>query len=227
MESEKEKNSEVLEKEIETKDEIVHLLKSLKLKNESTKDNSESFSFDIPKDCNFSKALILFLKEEEDLKEYLSLTDDLEEAQKVVYEKLLLLGAEFENYKKRSLQEKTSASTYAKETVLKDILGFIGNFERGLILYKEANKETDFYKGMSAVYKEFDSFLEKNNITKIVCSNGDDFDPTFHEAIEVSPSEDIPKDKIINIIQEGYLINEKLFRPVLVIVSSGKGTDNE
>ena len=54
-----------------------------------------------------------------------------------------------------------------------------------------------------------------------------DFDPTFHEAIEVSPSEDIPKDKIINIIQEGYLINEKLFRPVLVIVSSGKGTDNE
>ena len=74
------------------------------------------------------------------------------------------------------------------------------------------------------LYKE--KFI-KNSIEKIKCSVDDEFDPTFHEALEVSKSDQIDKDKIINIIQDGYLIKDKLFRPTLVTVSSGKGDSDE
>ena len=95
------------------------------------------------------------------------------------------------------------------------------------LLYEKDNKDSSFYKGMSAVFKECDGFLKKNSIEKIKCSVDDEFDPTFHEALEVSKSDQIDKDKIINIIQDGYLIKDKLFRPTLVTVSSGKGDSDE
>ena len=227
MESEKENNVEVHNKEIKKKDDLGELLKNLNIKSESTKQNLESFSFDLSEDNDFPNGLIFFFKDNDSEAEYLSLVENLEEAQKAVNEKLLRLAAEFENYKKRSLQDKDSASNYAKETVLKEVLNFIDNFERGLILYEKDNKDSSFYKGMSAVFKECDVFLKKNSIEKIKCSVDDEFDPTFHEALEVSKSDQIDKDKIINIIQDGYLIKDKLFRPTLVTVSSGKGDSDE
>ena len=75
---------------------------------------------------------------------------------------------------------------------------------------------------MSAVFKECDTFLAKNNVKKIETNTNDDFNPSLHEAIEVKPSKDVGKDKIISVIQNGYLNNDKLLRPSLVSVSSGE-----
>ena len=69
--------------------------------------------------------------------------------------------------------------------------------------------------------------MEKNNIKKIQSKEGDSFDPSIHEAIEVKESSSIPKDKIINVIQNGYTINDKLFKPSIVVVSSGGGSSQE
>ena len=80
---------------------------------------------------------------------------------------------------------------------------------------------------MQAILKESDTLLLKNNIKKIQSKEGDNFDPSIHEAIEVKESSSIPKDKIINVIQNGYTINDKLFKPSIVVVSSGGGSSQE
>ena len=161
----------------------------------------------------------------EDVEAFLKLKDNLESAKKELNEKLLRLAAEFENYKKRNLIEKKQATYIAKENMLRDLLFFIDNFERGLNLYENTQKDTDFFKGMKSVEKDFQTFLEKNNIKKINVNTGDDFNPNFHQALELKKSDEFDSNKILEVIQTGYSLDDKLLRPSLVIVSSG--ADNE
>ncbi len=161
----------------------------------------------------------------EDVEAFLKLKDNLESAKKELNEKLLRLAAEFENYKKRNLIEKKQATYIAKENMLRDLLFFIDNFERGLDLYENTQKDTDFFKGMKSVEKDFQTFLEKNNIKKININIGDDFNPNFHQALELKKSDKFDSNKILEVIQTGYSLDDKLLRPSLVIVSSG--ADNE
>lgn len=161
----------------------------------------------------------------EDVEAFLKLKDNLESAKKELNEKLLRLAAEFENYKKRNLIEKKQATYIAKENMLRDLLFFIDNFERGLNLYENTQKDTDFFKGMKSVEKDFQTFLEKNNIKKININIGDDFNPNFHQALELKKSDEFDSNKILEVIQTGYSLDDKLLRPSLVIVSSG--ADNE
>lgn len=219
-------------KSINTKEKLLDLLKEINTQNEISYDDIEAFSFDLSKDKILKKGLILFLSDQDSLNEYLSLASDLKQAQKEVNEKLLRLAAEFENFRKRTTQEKIQASNYTKEVILKDILNILDSFERAnrffvpTVVQSSKNEsqnhiKSNFSKGIEAVFKECDTFLSKNNINQIETKEGDDFNPSIHEAIQVKESDNIKKDKIINIIQNGYRINDKLLRPALVTVSSG------
>ena len=187
----------------------------------SSSENEIVFKFnDKDKFTNF-----FTIVDDEDSDAFLKLKDGLEAAKKELNEKLLRLAAEFENYKKRNLIEKKQATYMAKENMLRDLLFFIDNFERGLKLYENSQKDTDFFKGMKSVEKDFQNFLEKNNIEKINISAGDDFDPNLHQALELKKSEKFGSNKILEVIQTGYRLDDKLLRPSMVIVSSG--ADNE
>lgn len=187
----------------------------------SSSENEIVFKFnDTDKSTNF-----FTIVDDEDSDAFLKLKDGLEVAKKELNEKLLRLAAEFENYKKRNLIEKKQATYVAKENMLRDLLFFIDNFERGLKLYENSQKDTDFFKGMKSVEKDFQNFLEKNNIEKININAGDDFDPNLHQAIELKKSEKFGSNKILEVIQTGYRLDDKLLRPSMVIVSSG--ADNE
>ena len=187
----------------------------------SSSENEIVFKFnDKDKFTNF-----FTIVDDEDSDAFLKLKDGLEAAKKELNEKLLRLAAEFENYKKRNLIEKKQATYVAKENMLRDLLFFIDNFERGLKLYENSQKDTDFFKGMKSVEKDFQNFLEKNNIEKININAGDDFDPNLHQAIELKKSEKFGSNKILEVIQTGYRLDDKLLRPSMVIVSSG--ADNE
>ena len=187
----------------------------------SSSENEIVFKFnDTDKSTNF-----FTIVDDEDSDAFLKLKDGLEVAKKELNEKLLRLAAEFENYKKRNLIEKKQATYVAKENMLRDLLFFIDNFERGLKLYENSQKDTDFFKGMKSVEKDFQNFLEKNNIEKININVGDDFDPNLHQALELKKSEKFGSNKILEVIQTGYRLDDKLLRPSMVIVSSG--ADNE
>jgi len=211
--------SEILS--LDTKDSLLKYLEKLKMKSEDVFPEFESYSFDLLNDEKNKKGMIFFFEDEDSIKEISSVFKGLEEAKKELNNKLLRFAAEFENFKKRVAQEKSQAASYIKDSIFRDLLNFIDNFERGLSLYKEKESNTDFYKGMKAVFKECDTFLVKNNIKKIDSKIGDIFDPTIHEAIEVKESDEFAKDQIVSIIQSGYLNNDKLLRPVMVSVSSG------
>jgi molecular chaperone GrpE len=211
--------SEILS--LDTKDSLLKYLEKLKMKSEDAFPEFESYSFDLLNDEKNKKGMIFFFEDEDSIKEISSVFKGLEEAKKELNNKLLRFAAEFENFKKRVAQEKSQAASYIKDSIFRDLLNFIDNFERGLSLYKEKESSTDFYKGMKAVFKECDTFLVKNNIKKIDSKIGDIFDPSIHEAIEVKESEEFAKDQIVSIIQSGYLNNDKLLRPVMVSVSSG------
>jgi molecular chaperone GrpE len=211
--------SEILS--LDTKDSLIKYLEKLKMKSEDAFPEFESYSFDLLNDEKNKKGMIFFFEDEDSIKEISSVFKGLEEAKKELNNKLLRFAAEFENFKKRVAQEKSQAASYIKDSIFRDLLNFIDNFERGLSLYEDKDSSTDFYKGMKAVFKECDTFLVKNNIKKIDSKIGDIFDPSIHEAIEVKESDEFPKDQIVSIIQSGYLNNEKLLRPVMVSVSSG------
>ena len=211
--------SEILS--FDTKDSLIKYLEKLKMKSEDAFPEFESYSFDLLNDEKNKKGMIFFFEDEDSIKEISSVFKGLEAAKKELNNKLLRFAAEFENFKKRVAQEKSQAASYIKDSIFRDLLNFIDNFERGLSLYEDKDSSTDFYKGMKAVFKECDTFLVKNNIKKIDSKIGDIFDPSIHEAIEVKESDEFPKDQIVSIIQSGYLNNEKLLRPVMVSVSSG------
>jgi molecular chaperone GrpE len=211
--------SEILS--LDTKDSLIKYLEKLKMKSEDAFPEFESYSFDLLNDEKNKKGMIFFFEDEDSIKEISSVFKGLEEAKKELNNKLLRFAAEFENFKKRVAQEKSQAASYIKDSIFRDLLNFIDNFERGLSLYEDKDSGTDFYKGMKAVFKECDTFLVKNNIKKIDSKIGDIFNPSIHEAIEVKESDEFPKDQIVSIIQSGYLNNEKLLRPVMVSVSSG------
>ena len=211
--------SEILS--LDTKDSLLKYLEKLKMKSEDAFPEFESYSFDLLNDEKNKKGMIFFFEDEDSIKEISSVFKGLEEAKKELNNKLLRFAAEFENFKKRVAQEKSQAASYIKDSIFRDLLNFIDNFERGLSLYEDKDSSTDFYKGMKAVFKECDTFLVKNNIKKIDSKIGDIFNPSIHEAIEVKESDEFPKDQIVSIIQSGYLNNEKLLRPVMVSVSSG------
>jgi molecular chaperone GrpE len=159
--------------------------------------------------------------EDEDIQSFEKLQKDLDLAKKEVNEKLLRMAADFDNYKKRNQIEKSQATFAAKENMLRDLLFFIDNFDRGLSLYHDTDKNSDFYKGMVSVQKDFLNFIEKNNINKIELNRGDEFDPNFHQALELKNSDEFENNKIIEVVQSGYTLDNKILRPALVIVSSG------
>jgi len=168
-----------------------------------------------------------FLKiiDTKDLDSFLKISQGLDSAKKELNEQLLRLAAEFDNYKKRSIKDGENLKNRAIEQLFNDVVFFVDNFERGLKIYEESNKDTDFYKGMKAVMKDFEKFIEKNNIKKIEILPGDIFDPNFHQAIELRESKEFQSNKVIEIIQPGYSLNDKLLRPVMVVVSSGEKSE--
>ncbi len=143
-----------------------------------------------------------------------------EEKQKVEKEKkeYLFLMAEFDNFRKRTVKEKSDIIKNATESAMKGILPIVDDFERGI----EANKSTDdpetLRQGMELIYNKFVKFLEQNGV-KPIESTGAEFNPDLHEAIAMVPVEDENmKGKVIDTPTKGYTINDKVHRHAKVAV---------
>ncbi len=152
--------------------------------------------------------------------------DMLKEAQCQAEEfkdKYLRAHAELDNARKRLIKEKEEYIKFANEDILSAILYVIDNFDRALEHMNGTQKVESILEGIKIIQKQFHSFLEQNGMKRIE-SLGKKFDPAVHEAIEhVETDED--KDSIVmEEIQAGYLLNDRLLRPAAVKV--GKKKDN-
>lgn len=146
----------------------------------------------------------------------------LEEAQQMVREekdKYLRLSAEFDNYRKRTLKEKAELIKNGAEKTLTAILPVLDDFERAL-KNMEASEETKAMKeGVELIFNKFQKVLGQEGLQKIE-TEGQAFDTDFHEAIALipAPSEDL-KGKILDCVQTGYMLNDKVIRHAKVAVA--------
>ena len=150
------------------------------------------------------------------------LANMLAEAQQMVNEerdKYLRLAAEFDNYRKRTLKEKAELIKNGGEKTLTAILPVLDDFERAL-KNMEATEATQAMKeGVELIFTKFNKVLAQEGLQKIE-TEGKDFDVDFHEAIALipAPSEDL-KGKILDCVQTGYMLNEKVIRHAKVAVA--------
>ena len=150
------------------------------------------------------------------------LADMLAEAQQMVVgerDKYLRLSAEFDNYRKRTLKEKAELIKNGGEKTLTAILPVLDDFERALKTM-EASEETKAMKeGVELIFNKFQKILGQEGLQKIE-TEGQAFDVDFHEAIALipAPSEDM-KGKILDCVQTGYKLNDKVIRHAKVAVA--------
>ena len=158
----------------------------------------------------------------EELTEEEKLAKELEDAQSAIEEqkdKYLRLSAEFDNYRKRTLKEKAELIKNGAEKTLTAILPILDDFERAL-KNLEATEETKAMKeGVELIFTKFQKVLQQEGLQAIE-TEGKDFDVDFCEAIALvpAPSEDL-KGKILDCVQTGYMLNDKVIRHAKVVVA--------
>jgi len=135
-------------------------------------------------------------------------------------DKYLRCIAEFENYRRRSNEEKANWIKMATQRFALEICEVADNFERALNQVSEDKKDDSFVKGMMMIAEQLKKVMEKEGITKIDAL-GKPFDPAIHDALAHIPSE-YDENTVAAVIQNGYMLYDKLLRPVRVAVSSGK-----
>jgi molecular chaperone GrpE len=145
------------------------------------------------------------------------------------YDLFVRLSAEFENFKKRSQREIEEFRKYANESIIKEILPVVDNLERAILSSSEdGNPDSCMVAGVELTLKEILKVFEKFGVTPVEAV-GNLFDPAYHQAVMQEPSEDCPENTVIKELQTGYMLRDRLIRPAMVAVSSGKSdkSDNE
>ena len=145
-----------------------------------------------------------------------------EQEAKESYDRLLRVSAEFENYKKRASREMEDFRKFSNQSLLKEMLSVVDNLELAMNStngHKAIDK--DLLQGLEMTHKEILKVFEKFNV-KPIDAKGQPFDPTFHEAVMQEETNDSPKNTVINELQRGYMIHDRLLRPSMVVVAKPK-----
>lgn len=132
--------------------------------------------------------------------------------------KYLYQAAEFDNYKKRTLREKADLIKTAAERTITDILPILDDMERAMDNMDKAHDLETLKKGVELVFDKLIKTLEKQGLKKIDTKDKD-FDTDFHEAIAMidAPTKE-QKGKVVDCVQNGYTLNDKVIRPAKVAV---------
>ncbi len=133
--------------------------------------------------------------------------------------------AEFENFRRRNMEERAQWIKNATQQLVLEICEVVDNFERALDAGKQEHQFESFLKGVELIHQQMLSTLKKEGVEKIEAM-GKEFDPMFHDAIAHMPSDE-DADIVCQVIQNGYIMNNRVIRPAKVIVSNGeKPTQN-
>ncbi len=145
---------------------------------------------------------------------------ELEAKQKDTYDRYVRSVAELDNYRKRTRKEIDDARTDAQSRVLREMLPVIDNLERALSAAgaAEATDGHGIIDGVRLVFRQFAQALERCNVTPVV-AKGAPFDPTQHEAVSQIETAETPPGSVVDVLQTGYRIGDRLLRPALVVVA--------
>ncbi|HLS20952.1 MAG TPA: nucleotide exchange factor GrpE [Bacillota bacterium] len=163
------------------------------------------------------------LEEDEEKKAEISveqLTEEIEQIKQEkaeLYDRMVRIQAEYENYKRRSLKERSEERKYKAQDLANELLPVLDNFERALqVETNEGNKQ--LYEGISMVYNQFKEALATQGIEEIV-AEGEPFDPNLHHAVMQVEDESKESNIVVEELQKGYKLNDRVIRPTMVKVN--------
>ena len=141
-----------------------------------------------------------------------------EELIKVEKDKFLRLFAEFENYKRRTSKERVELFSTASQDVIQALLPVLDDFDRAMLEISK-HKESELSKGVELIQNKLNNTLQQKGLSIIAVQKGDDFNADDHEAVTQipAPTEDL-KGKVIDIIEQGYKLGEKVIRFPKVVI---------
>jgi molecular chaperone GrpE len=140
------------------------------------------------------------------------------------YARLLRLAADMENLKKRQERERADLLQFANESLVKELLPLVDNLERALDHGRQLAAPEALLEGIEMVHQGFLKALDRFGVTPLD-SLGRQFDPAFHNAMMQEEAPGVPDSSVIKELQKGYVMNQRLLRPAMVVVA--RNTQNE
>jgi len=135
------------------------------------------------------------------------------------YGQLQRLQADFDNFRKRTQKERLDLIKYASEHLVVELLPVLDNFDRAVSAAKVNPDFTSFSQGVEMILRQMQTALSKEGL-KAMDAVGQPFDPNLHEAVLRVASEDHPENTVVEELQKGYYLKEKVLRPCMVKVSN-------
>ncbi len=129
----------------------------------------------------------------------------------------LYLLAEFDNYRKNAIKERSELNKYGSERFIRDFLGILDSFE--LALQADPVNVDSFRDGVKMIAGEMRALLSRHGVEEVK-AEGKPFDPATHEALSSEPREDMPPGHVANVFKKAYKMHDKLIRPAQVTVST-------
>lgn len=134
-------------------------------------------------------------------------------------DKYLRLYAEFENYRRRTSKERLDLVKTANEELILDLLTVVDDLERSLQIFEDKEEVAPMYEGIQLVYQKFSKVLTQKGLKPMEIGPGSDFDSEYHEAVAQIPApEDNMKGKIVDVVEKGYFLGEKVLRYAKVVI---------
>jgi len=139
---------------------------------------------------------------------------------KQAQDKLLRLQADFENFRRRSTKERLEVSQYGHQNLVKDLLGTVDNLDRAIDHARESGVGDleSLLQGVELVQRELMTVLGKHGVVRVE-SVGKLFDPAVHEAMAQAPDGSVAPNTVVDELQTGYLLRDRLLRPSRVVVA--------
>lgn len=131
----------------------------------------------------------------------------------------LYLLAEFDNYRKNAIKDRSDLLKYGSEKFIREFLGVLDNFERALQTEIKEGNWQPFRDGVQMIAGELKSLLQRFNVEEVK-SEGEPFDPGKHEALGSEPRDDMPPGHVARVFKKAYKMHDKLIRPAQVTVAA-------
>ncbi|OPX87060.1 nucleotide exchange factor GrpE [Pelotomaculum sp. PtaB.Bin117] len=132
------------------------------------------------------------------------------------YNRLARVQADYDNFRRRTRQEKEDFYKYASEQLMVALLPVLDNFDRALAA--EGESVESFKSGVQMIYRQLQDILETNGL-KPVAAVGEQFDPARHEAVQQAETDEHPDNTVIEEFLRGYCLKDKIIRPAMVKVA--------
>lgn len=135
-------------------------------------------------------------------------------------EAMLRMQAETENLRKRLERELEKSRRFALERIMKDLLQVRDSMDRGLEVAGDAATVDSLREGQQLTLKMLAKVMEDHGL-EMIDPAGQPFDPELHEAVTVIPSAEVPENTVLEVLQKGFRLHDRLIRPAMVVVSGG------